>query len=151
MPSHCAAAAGRSPGAWRRFARNRSGGFAVEFALLLPLIVAVLAGVTGLAIGFWRQNLLEQVTGEAARCIAIGAPTCTGGDGDCGSTDRGVCYVIQVAAARGLPDLVPQWVTVDRAVKRGTAGITAVTVSYPFSMFWVSVSLSASGSFPNQT
>ncbi|SFU49429.1 TadE-like protein [Methylobacterium sp. 174MFSha1.1] len=151
LPSSCVAAAGRSPGAWRRFARGRSGSFAVEFALVLPVIAAVLSGATALALGFWRQNLLEQVTGEVARCIAIGAPICTGDDGDCGSADRGVCYVIQVAAIRGLPDLVPPRVTIDRAMKRGTASVTAVTVSYPFSMFWVSVSLSASGSFPNQS
>ncbi|MFE1602784.1 TadE/TadG family type IV pilus assembly protein [Methylobacterium sp. ID0610] len=134
----------------RRLGRDEtSGSFAVDFALILPLVVVIFCGVSALAIAFWKQSILQAAAGEAARCIALAASACASTGGACGSADQGVCYAVTVAASRGLADLTAAQVTVDRGATLGTASVTSVAIAYPFSMFWVSVRLTASAAYPN--
>ena len=56
----------------RRFARNRKGSAAVEFALVAPVFIALLFAIVETAIMFFASQILETVTQESARQIMTG-------------------------------------------------------------------------------
>jgi Flp pilus assembly pilin Flp len=49
----------------RRFARNRKGSAAVEFALVAPVFIALLFAIVETAIMFFASQILETVTQES--------------------------------------------------------------------------------------
>ena len=51
----------------RRFIRDRKGAVAVEFALILPLIIAVIMGIVEFGRILWIRNTMEFVAETAAR------------------------------------------------------------------------------------
>ncbi|MEX2316208.1 MAG: TadE family protein [Pirellulales bacterium] len=51
--------------------RNRKGAVAVEFAIVAPILVAVLFGLIGLGRAFEMQNLLEVAAREGARFASM--------------------------------------------------------------------------------
>jgi Flp pilus assembly protein TadG len=51
----------------RKDLRSESGASAVEFALLLPLLMMILFGITEFGIGLYRQSILTNASREGAR------------------------------------------------------------------------------------
>ena len=59
-----------------RFRRDRSGGTAVEFALVLPAFVMLVLGVISAGQLAHATNSLHYAVEEAARCWAVNATLC---------------------------------------------------------------------------
>jgi Flp pilus assembly protein TadG len=53
--------------------RNENGGTALEFALVIPVILAFVLGAIQIAIVLWVDNLLFFSVDLAARCAAVGS------------------------------------------------------------------------------
>lgn len=149
-PGRAAAGPGRRDGGRTGgLTGDRSGGAAVEFALVAPVLVAlVLAGFV-LGFGLWTRNALQQAASEAARCLAIGATACTVADGACASGDAGFCFLAGLAVKRGVRGLAAEHVTTSPAARLGGASFTVVSVAYPFGVPGGKVVLRAAGHFPN--
>ena len=60
-------------------ARDRHGAAAVEFALVAPLLVAVLVGSVELAAWSWGAAQARDLAARAARCVTVTPERC-GGD-----------------------------------------------------------------------
>lgn len=56
--------------------RNRRGGPAVEFALILPPLLLLMFGIFEIGRVLWTQNALNYSVEEAARCASIDTLTC---------------------------------------------------------------------------
>lgn len=55
--------------------KGEKGAVAVEFALVLPLLVMLLVGMLEFGLVFWRQEMMTNATREAARAgIVAGTP-----------------------------------------------------------------------------
>jgi len=57
---------------FRRFRRDRSGSYVVEFALLAPMFIALLFAIIETAFMFFASQVLETVTQDSARLIYTG-------------------------------------------------------------------------------
>jgi Flp pilus assembly protein TadG len=62
---------------WRRLAGDRRGTTAAEFALIVPVFVAMVFGSVELGRFMWVRNSLQTAAEAAARCSAIRAPACS--------------------------------------------------------------------------
>jgi Flp pilus assembly protein TadG len=62
--------------AWTIFWRDRRGGSAVEFGLLLPVFVMLILGAMSASQMMFAVNSLHYAVEEAARCGAINTTTC---------------------------------------------------------------------------
>jgi Flp pilus assembly protein TadG len=60
----------------RRFWRDRSGAAAVEFALVTPLLLALIVGIAELAHWGWGAAATRALAAAAARCIAVEPQRC---------------------------------------------------------------------------
>lgn len=56
--------------------RPRSGAAAVEFALLLPVLLMLLVGIIDVSRLLWARSILAFAVEEAARCAAVDANAC---------------------------------------------------------------------------
>jgi Flp pilus assembly protein TadG len=65
-----------------RFFKSNSGATALEFALVLPAVIAFVVGIIQVGYLLWIDNLLHYSVETAARCGAIGSTTypCAGSD-----------------------------------------------------------------------
>ncbi|MFH1681699.1 MAG: TadE family protein [Candidatus Eisenbacteria bacterium] len=52
--------------------RRRRGQAVIEFALVLPILLLVLLGITEFGRAFWTLNVLTQAAREGARLAAVG-------------------------------------------------------------------------------
>lgn len=59
----------------RRFWRNENGASAVEFAMILPVLVLLIGGITEGAMMFHIWGNMEHICRQAARSVAIGEMT----------------------------------------------------------------------------
>jgi Flp pilus assembly protein TadG len=57
-----------------RFVRDRSGNSAVEWALVLPIVVATLIGFFNACAMYWGQTSLHYAADSAVRCWAVNYP-----------------------------------------------------------------------------
>jgi Flp pilus assembly protein TadG len=133
----------------RRFPADQGGTTAIEFAILSPIVLAILLGTLALGLGFWMKNALQQSATETARCIAIGAPACTATAAACDSAVPGICYLERVASQRGLSGLQARHVAIDRSRTYGAVSFTTVTVTYPVDLLGYRYALVVNGHFPN--
>lgn len=132
-----------------RLVRDREGTVALEFALLAPVLIALMLGALGLGVAFWQKNILQAAALESARCIALASPLCMKPTSGCASTP-GVCYAISVARDRGLASLKPAHVTLNQAANVSSKTFTAVKINYPYAFLGYKFNLSASASYPNK-
>lgn len=51
--------------------KNRRGGQAVEFALVLPIVLAIFSGIIDYGWYFHKQNLLTQIVRDSARGASV--------------------------------------------------------------------------------
>ncbi len=56
--------------------QDRSGAAAVEFALVAPLLVAILVGLVELAAWSWGAAATRDLAARAARCVAVTPERC---------------------------------------------------------------------------
>lgn len=112
-----------------RFARRAEGGVAVEFALVLPLLLPILFGI--LAYGYWLtvDHGLQQLAGEAARASLAGV------------TDQ----ERETIARDFVTANVASYAVIDRARLQVEAGGSTV----PANTFRVAVSYDMAGLFPS--
>jgi Flp pilus assembly protein TadG len=64
--------AARRAGRRLRFLRDRRGATAVEFALVAPIFLALLAAIIEMLLGFWASIILETALNDAARQLYTG-------------------------------------------------------------------------------
>jgi Flp pilus assembly protein TadG len=55
-----------------RFRRDQSGGAAVEFAFIAPVLILMLMGITGYGGYFWMSHSVQQLANDAARAAIPG-------------------------------------------------------------------------------
>ena len=60
----------------RSLLRDADGSSAIEFALLMPVFVAIMMGIMGSGALMWGQFGLQHGVEMAARCASINAATC---------------------------------------------------------------------------
>jgi Flp pilus assembly protein TadG len=65
------------PIAPRSLARNTKAATTLEFALVSVILIALLLGAIEVGIMLWTRGTLQAIAAQAARCGAIGAPSCT--------------------------------------------------------------------------
>ncbi len=80
------------------FTRSEGGASAVEFALVLPLLVAMVGGIIEFGAIFFLQNNMVNVAREEARRVAIGELTETQAiaSAKAGLVDWGATFQVQV-------------------------------------------------------
>lgn len=132
----------------RGFFKAKTGATAVEFAIVMPVALAIFMGVTAIGISLWYTNLLKSVATEAARCLAISGPPCTSDAPGCGDTP-GNCYVIALARKRGFNALAHDNIAVDPAAAIGGVASTNVTLTYNYVLLGYTFSLTQQAGFPN--
>ncbi len=59
-------------GAFRRLGGDRRGASAVEFALIAPLLLALMAGIFSYGGYFWTSHTLQQLANDCARAAIAG-------------------------------------------------------------------------------
>lgn len=59
-----------------RFLADRSGAYAVEFALVVPILLTLLFGSIEVARGIFVQGMLDYAVEQAARCASIDSTNC---------------------------------------------------------------------------
>ena len=82
------------PGAGQR------GGAAVEFALVLTLLISVLAAIFGFGRAFWYYDALTKASRDAARAMSVAAKASIASQGVAAAET----LVVEAAAAAGVPD-----------------------------------------------
>ncbi|MCG8354378.1 MAG: pilus assembly protein [Kiloniellales bacterium] len=65
----------RPRGRWRRLLRSERGSSAVEFAFVIPVLIAILGGIIQFGAIFFLQNNMASVARDAARRFAVGEMT----------------------------------------------------------------------------
>ncbi|UUZ53214.1 pilus assembly protein [Massilia sp. H-1] len=56
-------------------ARSQCGGAIIEFALILTILVSVITGILEFGRAFWYYDALSKATRNAARTLAVSAPS----------------------------------------------------------------------------
>jgi Flp pilus assembly protein TadG len=61
----------------RDLARDARGGTAIEFALVVPLLIAMFLGIFEFGRAIWVQGILDYAVEQAVRCASINSNTCS--------------------------------------------------------------------------
>jgi len=134
-----------------RLRRCRGATTAMEFALVAPVMLLIFVASLALTLALWTESVLQETCSEAARCAALGASPCASITIGCDSANAAICYVEQVARARGNLSLTASNIAVTTGVSVGGMAFTAVKITYPYHLEGFSLSLSASDSFATKT
>lgn len=84
------------------------GGAAVEFGLILTLLVTILAGIYGLGRAFWYYDALTKATRDGARVLSVSAKAGIGSQGVAAAK----AVVVAAAASAAVPDFTSANVSV---------------------------------------
>src|SRR5262249_7256795 len=105
---------------WNIFRRDQRGASAVEFALTVPVFLALVFAIVDGAMLMWTQLGLQHGAEMAARCAAVNATTC-GTDSNITSYAAGQAYGLGVSSSV-------------YSVSTATCGKT-VTASYTYTLY----------------
>jgi Flp pilus assembly protein TadG len=132
--------------AWQiaRFRADERGSAAVEFALVVPFLLALLFGIFEFGQAAWTQGILDYAVEQAARCASVNTTTC-------GTTSATASYAAGLTTPINLPSSV-------FTASSTTCG-NLVTASYSFSfigrmplfgtpLFPTSVTLTSQSCYP---
>jgi Flp pilus assembly protein TadG len=122
----------------RRLGAAERGSSAVEFALVLPILLTMLLGVVEFGRALWIQGLLDYAVEQASRCASVNTTTCN-------SAGAIQSYAAQQTAPLDLPSSVFSATT--------QACGNKVTASYPFTfivqgLFPYDITLTSQSCFP---
>ena len=116
----------------KRFKRCENGVAAVEFALILPVLMLILFGILNYGILLYDQAVITNAAREGARWGAINTTTTI----SCSGTAIGTADPCQIANSYTASNLISFGSSVTStttASGSGTSGsIVTVTVTYPF-------------------
>jgi Flp pilus assembly protein TadG len=124
-------------------ARDRGGATAIETAILFPVFLMLLLGISEFGRALWTQTALQYAVGQAARCASVTPSSCSD--------------VPSYAATQAWGLAIPSGdFTYTANASCGVSGYTGgakVTVSYPFKplvpqLVPLSVTLSAQSCHP---
>lgn len=59
-----------------RLGADERGAYAVEFALVAPLLIGLLFGIFEFGRALWTQGILDYAVEQASRCASINTATC---------------------------------------------------------------------------
>lgn len=82
-----------------RLVTAKDGVQAVEFALVVPMLVALIFGIYEFGLAVWTQGMLDYAVEQASRCASINATTCS-------SATAIKSYAAQQTAPLNLPTTV---------------------------------------------
>ena len=113
-----------------RFAGDRSGASAVEFALVLGPLLFLIVGAMEYGRLIWTKQALQEAAIAGARCMGVLATGCASGGAY--SASNTATYIQGVASGFSLT--VPTAnVTLNRAAScAGVSGFSSVSISYTF-------------------
>jgi Flp pilus assembly protein TadG len=130
---------------FRRLARHTAASTTVEFGLTASILTLTLLGIIQGGIIIWTWQAMESAAIDAARCFAIGAPSC-------GSTTDTQTYAVSTAQGRGINGVtaVASSGATAKALCGQTASVVAVAVSCPFGWvpYTLAPTLKATACFP---
>jgi Flp pilus assembly protein TadG len=138
---------GRSPRLEARsllaIARDRGAATAIETALLLPVFLMLLLGISEFGRVLWTQTALQYAVGAAARCAAVTPSSCSDVP----------AYAATQAYGLSIPSGDFHYTASASCGVSGYTGGAKVTVSYPFTpmvpkLVPLSVTLSAQSCHP---
>ncbi len=119
-----------------KFWRDRAGSSAAEFALVLPIFVALTVGTINLCLLFFANTLLHYTVADAARCMSVKTLVCT---------SPSVTQTYALSHYKG-PVITP----VFTATAAACGSSVSATASFPLitGLVNLSVPMSASACFP---
>ncbi len=122
----------------RHLRSNTKGGALLEYALLLPVFLLILVGITQLGQILWTQAALQHAVDMAARCASVNTVSC-------GTPAQIQAYAI--TQAYGVP--LPNNTFTASAQPCGNQVVAAYPFAFETSLFPVaSISLSARACYP---
>lgn len=128
--------------------RDKGGATAVEFALVLPVLLLLVFGSIASGVALWNWNVLEGASAEAARCLAIQSPDCAAAEAACPGS-AGACYAVAIASARGLPGVTADRVSIERNAVLDHVSYTSVAIAHTTNFLGYRLDFSSTGRFPN--
>jgi Flp pilus assembly protein TadG len=142
-----------------RLLRARSGNAIVDFALVLPPMLALCFGIIEYGRFFWTQEALEQTAISAARCMAVLNPSCTTGTaGGTYSSTNTQTFITNVASGWDITVKAANTTLNDDATCNGITNFSQVSLSITFDTAVPGIlpmlnngTLSATACFPNVT
>jgi Flp pilus assembly protein TadG len=108
-----------------RLHADRAGTTAIEFALLAPLFLGMIFSIVEGGRMLWIKQTLAEVAFSTARCMSVSAACNTEAKQKSYALVRAAGYAQKLVAA----DVVP----VSNTTCNGTAGMSQVTITMPFS------------------
>ena len=144
-----------------RLRAARGGAAAMEFALIVPLLMLLIFATIEFGRLLWTRDVVKQVAVEGARCMGTLAPGCST-TGIVYSASKTKDYIVARAVGFSVP-LTTAGVTIDRANScaspAGQSTSSQVTISYTFNSavgsFIAALAdprlLTVSACFPNQS
>jgi len=139
----------------RRLVRDRSGGTAIEFAMVGLLFMTMLLGAMEIGLLWWLKSGVQYAAASAARCGAIGTKY---GTTSCTTAATTQSYAVTAAGNWIVANVINAsnvTVTTGAASCNGTSGGPYVTVTINSSYFSTlppplsGLSLSATGCYPS--
>lgn len=130
--------AGACSGAARRRYGREAGATSLEFALVCSTLIFVILGIVGLGLLIWTQQALQASAELTARCVTLGATTCT----------NSKQFAVDTAAAWSMPGMVTTgnvWVQTGATCASTNGHVTAgkFTVVRISSNYWAGTVLPA--------
>lgn len=110
--------------------RCRSGGSAVEFAVIAAPLVMLLCGVSESARYYWTLASLQSAAQQTSRCMAVPQTACAVGGAY--SASQAQAYAKSLAATDGVALTASQITLNNAATCAGATGFSQVTITYTF-------------------
>jgi Flp pilus assembly protein TadG len=114
-----------------RLRRSRAGGTMVDFALVVPPLLALTFAIIEYGRFFWTQEALEQTAIAAARCMGIRQSNCAASGTYSASATQ--TYITNVANSWGISVPTANMTLNNTATCSGTSGFSQVTLTTTFS------------------
>lgn len=141
-------------GLFARLARDRSGGAAVEFGLIIGPLLLLLFGLVEFGRMLWTLNALQETAIAGARCMGVLSSSCASAGAY--SATNASTYVQTLASTWGVT-LAGSNISLNNAATcAGVSGFSQVSITYTFQTFVPLISsllsdpLTATACFPNQ-
>ncbi len=139
------------------FCRNARGTTSVEYALVVPVLLAMMLAIIDFAWLTWTVDAVQQGASAGARCMSVLGSSCTSNGVYSSTVTTG--YVQKIVATRGV-SLASASVALNNSTTCGaTSGFSKVTIRYTFqtvvpnilNAFGTQPSVNVVACFPNQT